>query len=50
MILEFLKVKKFAAEHLHTDDEIRFILGGKGYFDVRDATSDTWIRVEVEKG
>jgi 1,2-dihydroxy-3-keto-5-methylthiopentene dioxygenase len=45
-----LQVKKFAAEHLHTDDEIRFILAGKGYFDVREALTDEWIRIEVVKG
>jgi len=43
-------VKKFASEHLHTDEEIRFILDGKGYFDIRDAATDKWIRIEVVKG
>jgi len=45
-----IMVKKFANEHLHTDEEIRFILDGKGYFDVRDAGTDNWIRIEVVKG
>ena len=39
----------FFEEHLHADEEVRFILEGSGYFDVRDS-SDQWIRVEVTRG
>ena len=40
---------KFADEHLHTDDEVRFVLAGEGIFDIRSA-DDRWMRVEVEAG
>lgn len=40
---------KFADEHLHTDDEVRFVLEGEGIFDIRD-DDDRWMRVIVEAG
>ena len=40
---------KFADEHLHTDDEVRFVLEGEGVFDIRD-DDDRWMRVTVEPG
>ena len=40
---------KFADEHLHTDDEVRFVLEGEGIFDLR-SREDQWMRVTVEAG
>lgn len=40
---------KFAGEHLHTDDEVRFVLAGEGIFDIRDS-EDRWMRVTVHPG
>jgi 1,2-dihydroxy-3-keto-5-methylthiopentene dioxygenase len=46
--LQLLK-DKFKDEHLHTDDEVRFVLEGAGIFDIRSA-DDRWMRVVVEPG
>lgn len=40
---------KFKDEHLHRDDEVRFVLAGTGIFDIR-APDERWMRVEVEAG
>ncbi|KAL3937076.1 MAG: hypothetical protein SGARI_002287 [Bacillariaceae sp.] len=42
-------VKAFFEEHIHDAEEIRYILDGSGYFDVRDL-EDKWIRIHIKKG
>lgn len=40
---------KFKDEHLHDEDEVRFVLTGEGIFDLRSA-EDRWMRATVTPG
>lgn len=40
---------KFIDEHLHDEDEVRFVLEGEGIFDIR-SRDDRYMRVTVEQG
>lgn len=42
------KIRMFYNEHLHEDEEIRYILDGNGFFDVRNE-KDEWVRISLEK-
>lgn len=48
-MFELQQIKMFFEEHLHTDEEIRLIVDGSGYFDIRDSDNE-WIRIEMVKG
>ncbi|KAJ7541159.1 hypothetical protein O6H91_10G048900 [Diphasiastrum complanatum] len=43
------KVKIFFKEHMHSQEEIRLILDGSGYWDIRDYDGK-WLRFRVTKG
>ncbi|KAI9459371.1 Acireductone dioxygenase [Boletus coccyginus] len=44
------QLKVFYSEHMHEDEEIRYILEGGGFFDVHEQATDKWIRFVVDAG
>ncbi|KAG2347557.1 Acireductone dioxygenase [Suillus weaverae] len=44
------KMKNFYHEHMHEDEEIRYLLEGTGFFDVREHSSESWIRCHMGAG
>ncbi|KAG2137176.1 Acireductone dioxygenase ARD family [Suillus cothurnatus] len=44
------KIKSFYHEHMHEDEEIRYLLEGTGFFDVREHSSESWIRCHMGAG
>ncbi|KAJ6461789.1 Acireductone dioxygenase ARD family [Mycena sanguinolenta] len=44
------KISGFFEEHMHEYEEIRYILSGSGFFDVREMPTDAWIRIAVAPG
>ncbi|OLY81120.1 1,2-dihydroxy-3-keto-5-methylthiopentene dioxygenase [Smittium mucronatum] len=43
------QLDRFFKEHIHENEEVRFITAGEGYFDIRDA-NDKWIRIHATAG
>ncbi len=42
-------LKPFTREHYHTEDEVRFILDGRGVFSIR-SSEDEYFEIEVSEG
>jgi len=43
-------MRTFFKEHYHMDDEVRYIMNGAGYFDVRSKDQKNWYRIQCLAG
>ncbi|KAI0295052.1 1,2-dihydroxy-3-keto-5-methylthiopentene dioxygenase [Multifurca ochricompacta] len=43
-------LKMYFTEHMHDEKEIRYILSGSGFWDIREYQTEEWIRIEVVPG
>ena len=41
---------KFAREHHHTDDEVRFVVEGKGVFEIQDHSEKQFLKITTTPG
>ncbi|PSR81123.1 hypothetical protein PHLCEN_2v6458 [Hermanssonia centrifuga] len=41
---------KLQGRHMHEDEEIRYVLAGSAFFDIREHPTDSWIRLHVDTG
>ncbi|TFK25379.1 Fe-ARD 2 [Coprinopsis marcescibilis] len=42
------KMVYFFQEHMHEDEEIRFVVDGSAYYDIRETPTERWIRFQIE--
>ncbi|KAG1868375.1 Acireductone dioxygenase ARD family [Suillus subalutaceus] len=43
-------LEKFFQEHMHQEEETRYVIDGSGFFDLREHSSGSWIRCQIVEG